>query len=50
MGVIFTHLNATHADILTSLRSTTPHDAASLQKGTLPYHSLAEVHSFGDEL
>jgi hypothetical protein len=38
---ILTPLFATHTGILTSKRSTTSHEAASLLLGTLPYHATA---------
>lgn len=41
MEGILTPLFATHTGILTSKRSTTSHEAASLLLGTLPYHATA---------
>ena len=39
MDVFFTHLNATHTGILTSLRSTPTHVKSFAAKRTLPYQS-----------
>ena len=46
-------INATHAGILTSVRSTRPHGRTSLLNGTLPYPFFPkreESHGFGGRL
>ena len=42
MDAFLARLFATHADILTSIRSSTPHEAPSPPNGTLPYRSSEE--------
>lgn len=47
IGVQDSHLHlATHAGILSSIRSTCPYGHASPLDGTLPYHYIV-IHSFG---
>ncbi len=46
-------INATHAGILTSVRSTLLHNRASLLDGTRPYpppEKFGECHGFGERL
>ena len=49
MGVVFTRLFATHANILSSVRSTTPRDVTSVLNRMLLYHSINKykVRIFG---
>ena len=48
--MILTSLYATHAGIRTSDTSTASHDTASQAYGTLPYHYIAIILSFGVQL
>jgi hypothetical protein len=52
VGGVSTRLFATHANILSSFRSTTPHDVTSTLKEMLLYHSLInqKVRIFGTKL
>jgi hypothetical protein len=52
VGVFFTHLNATHTGILTSLRSNRPHDPPSLPRERSPtiLEVYSKIHSFGGGL
>ena len=45
--LVFTGYDVTHVSILTSDTSTQPRGYASQAYGTLCYHMLTHVHSFG---
>jgi len=48
--VFLTLLVATHVSILASDTSSMPYDTPSQAYGTLRYHVLADIHSFGARL
>ena len=52
MGVVLTRLNATHACILTSLRSTMAYATASLPRERSPTtpRKYRDIHGFGGKL
>ena len=52
MGGVFTRLFATHANILSSVRSTIAHATASVLNRMLLYHFIInyKVHTFGNIL